>query len=99
MINYDLPVKHDRQSEPDYEVYLHRIGRAGRFGRKGLFPDLRLLFAPTFTCFSSGGISHEDNMYCITLNRLVGLVFHILMLSILSRPSYSRFLFFHKMRV
>lgn len=35
VINYDLPVKHDRQSEPDYEVYLHRIGRAGRFGRKG----------------------------------------------------------------
>ncbi|XP_057983588.1 DEAD-box ATP-dependent RNA helicase 38 [Malania oleifera] len=35
VINYDLPVKHDFQSEPDYEVYLHRIGRAGRFGRKG----------------------------------------------------------------
>lgn len=35
VINYDLPVKHDNQSEPDYEVYLHRVGRAGRFGRKG----------------------------------------------------------------
>ncbi|KAK3406250.1 hypothetical protein EUGRSUZ_K02417 [Eucalyptus grandis] len=35
VINYDLPVKHDNPSEPDYEVYLHRIGRAGRFGRKG----------------------------------------------------------------
>ncbi|XP_015898601.3 DEAD-box ATP-dependent RNA helicase 38 [Ziziphus jujuba] len=34
VINYDLPVKHETQ-EPDYEVYLHRIGRAGRFGRKG----------------------------------------------------------------
>ncbi|KAL4325645.1 hypothetical protein GQ457_11G007990 [Hibiscus cannabinus] len=34
VINYDLPVKHDR-SEPNCEVYLHRIGRAGRFGRKG----------------------------------------------------------------
>ncbi|KAK4583008.1 hypothetical protein RGQ29_025963 [Quercus rubra] len=35
VINYDLPVNHNYQSEPDYEVYLHRIGRAGRFGRKG----------------------------------------------------------------
>ncbi|KAL4354947.1 hypothetical protein GQ457_06G009440 [Hibiscus cannabinus] len=35
VINYDLPVKHDNRSEPDREVYLHRIGRAGRFGRKG----------------------------------------------------------------
>ncbi|KAK7267840.1 hypothetical protein RIF29_20519 [Crotalaria pallida] len=39
VINYDLPVKHTpertREREPDYEVYLHRVGRAGRFGRKG----------------------------------------------------------------
>ncbi|GFP85531.1 dead-box ATP-dependent RNA helicase 38 [Phtheirospermum japonicum] len=38
VVNFDLPVKHDRRarpSEPDYEVYLHRVGRAGRFGRKG----------------------------------------------------------------
>ncbi|KAJ4790829.1 ATP-dependent RNA helicase DBP5 [Rhynchospora pubera] len=34
VINYDLPIKYGT-SEPDYEVYLHRIGRAGRFGRKG----------------------------------------------------------------
>ncbi|KAI9108198.1 hypothetical protein K1719_021071 [Acacia pycnantha] len=39
VINYDLPVKHTaeytREPEPNYEVYLHRVGRAGRFGRKG----------------------------------------------------------------
>ncbi|KAK7345229.1 hypothetical protein VNO77_15821 [Canavalia gladiata] len=39
VINYDLPVKHTaeytRDPDPDYEVYLHRVGRAGRFGRKG----------------------------------------------------------------
>lgn len=35
VVNYDLPIRHDHQSEPDHEVYLHRIGRAGRFGRKG----------------------------------------------------------------
>ncbi|KAJ1397032.1 RNA helicase, DEAD-box type, Q motif [Sesbania bispinosa] len=39
VINYDLPVKYtagyNPDPEPDYEVYLHRVGRAGRFGRKG----------------------------------------------------------------
>ncbi|TYJ16576.1 hypothetical protein E1A91_A10G264200v1 [Gossypium mustelinum] len=35
VINYDLPVKHNHPTEPDCEVYMHRIGRAGRFGRKG----------------------------------------------------------------
>ncbi|CAK9161641.1 unnamed protein product [Ilex paraguariensis] len=35
VVNYDLPVKYNNPSEPDYEVYLHRVGRAGRFGRKG----------------------------------------------------------------
>ncbi|RZC44426.1 hypothetical protein C5167_037368 [Papaver somniferum] len=35
VVNYDLPVKYEYQSEPDYEVYLHRCGRAGRFGRRG----------------------------------------------------------------
>ena len=41
VINYDLPMKHTasytREPEPDCEVYLHRVGRAGRFGRKGNF--------------------------------------------------------------
>lgn len=34
VINFDLPV--DEMSRPDYETYLHRIGRTGRFGKKGL---------------------------------------------------------------
>lgn len=33
VVNYDVPV--DRQGQPDFETYLHRIGRTGRFGRKG----------------------------------------------------------------
>lgn len=33
VVNYDLPV--DKNDNPDYETYLHRIGRTGRFGRKG----------------------------------------------------------------
>lgn len=35
MINYDVPVERDQRT-PAYETYLHRIGRSGRFGRKGV---------------------------------------------------------------
>lgn len=34
VINYDIPV--DQSGEPDFETYLHRIGRTGRFGRMGV---------------------------------------------------------------
>jgi ATP-dependent RNA helicase DDX19/DBP5 len=34
VINYDVPVERDAKV-PAYETYLHRIGRSGRFGRKG----------------------------------------------------------------
>jgi len=33
VINYDIPI--DRDGNPDFETYLHRIGRTGRFGKKG----------------------------------------------------------------
>jgi ATP-dependent RNA helicase DDX19/DBP5 len=33
VINYDIPC--DKNGNPDFETYLHRIGRTGRFGRKG----------------------------------------------------------------
>ncbi|KAL7579837.1 hypothetical protein ACA910_004850 [Epithemia clementina (nom. ined.)] len=33
VVNYDVPI--DRNENPDFETYLHRIGRTGRFGRKG----------------------------------------------------------------
>ena len=38
VINFDLPVRKtkDGHYEPDYENYLHRIGRTGRFGTKGI---------------------------------------------------------------
>ncbi|KAF6151209.1 hypothetical protein GIB67_037417 [Kingdonia uniflora] len=42
VVNYDLPVKHGSYGEPDYEVYMHRCGRAGRFGRKGAVFNLLL---------------------------------------------------------
>lgn len=34
VVNYDLPL--DQKGQPDYEAYLHRIGRTGRFGRPGV---------------------------------------------------------------
>ena len=34
VINFDLPI--DQMARPDFETYLHRIGRTGRFGRYGL---------------------------------------------------------------
>lgn len=33
VVNYDIPVTVDHK--PDFETYLHRIGRTGRFGRTG----------------------------------------------------------------
>lgn len=33
VVNYDVPL--DKDNMPDFETYLHRIGRTGRFGRKG----------------------------------------------------------------
>lgn len=34
VVNYDVPT--GRQGEPDPETYIHRVGRSGRFGRKGV---------------------------------------------------------------
>jgi len=42
VVNYDLPLMSERgggpseDSRPDVETYIHRIGRTGRFGRKGI---------------------------------------------------------------
>jgi ATP-dependent RNA helicase DDX19/DBP5 len=46
VVNYDVPT--DQKGDPDFETYLHRIGRTGRFGRKGtainLISDERSVF-------------------------------------------------------
>ncbi len=34
VVNFDLPI--DMQGRADCETYLHRIGRTGRFGKKGV---------------------------------------------------------------
>ncbi|TFK75165.1 DEAD-domain-containing protein [Pluteus cervinus] len=40
VVNYDLPLMSERNKlsdeRPDIETYIHRIGRTGRFGRKGI---------------------------------------------------------------
>ncbi|ETW83295.1 hypothetical protein HETIRDRAFT_450911 [Heterobasidion irregulare TC 32-1] len=40
VVNYDLPLLYDggnrNTRQPDVETYIHRIGRTGRFGRKGI---------------------------------------------------------------
>ncbi|XP_056398727.1 ATP-dependent RNA helicase DDX25 isoform X2 [Hyla sarda] len=38
VLNFDLPVTIDGST--DYETYLHRIGRTGRFGKKGIAVNL-----------------------------------------------------------
>ena len=59
VVNYDVPV--DKDGNPDFETYLHRIGRTGRFGRKGtainLIDDQRSLevLAAIEQYFSKGG--------------------------------------------
>lgn len=59
VVNYDVPV--DKDGNPDFETYLHRIGRTGRFGRKGtainLIGDQRSIevLAAIEAHFSSGG--------------------------------------------
>jgi hypothetical protein len=35
VVNYDVPTEHRQPDQPAFETYLHRIGRSGRFGRKG----------------------------------------------------------------
>ena len=32
VVNYGIPV--DRDGQPDFETYLHKVGNTGRFGRK-----------------------------------------------------------------
>jgi ATP-dependent RNA helicase DDX19/DBP5 len=42
VINYDMPVEHSNPRAPNFETYLHRIGRSGRFGKKGAAFNLLL---------------------------------------------------------
>ena len=39
VVNYDVPINHTTK-KPDFDTYLHRIGRTGRFGKSGLAINL-----------------------------------------------------------
>lgn len=57
-----MPVTVNR--EPDYDTYLHRIGRTGRFGKKGIAINL-----------VSGDADYNilkqiENHFCIKINNL-----------------------------
>lgn len=62
VINYDLP--------NNRELYIHRIGRSGRFGRKVCIPCP--LFLPSST-WSKHCFSHSDN-FCPSCNLNVDLL-------------------------
>ncbi|KAL3085857.1 hypothetical protein niasHT_039021 [Heterodera trifolii] len=40
VINYDPPVTYEESPQPDYDTYLHRMGRTGRFGKPGIVINL-----------------------------------------------------------
>uniref|UniRef100_A0A915D156 ATP-dependent RNA helicase n=1 Tax=Ditylenchus dipsaci TaxID=166011 RepID=A0A915D156_9BILA len=40
VVNYDPPVTFEQCPQPDYDTYLHRIGRTGRFGKPGIAINL-----------------------------------------------------------
>merc|ERR1712032_1610626 len=40
VVNYELPVLFGKRGQPNFETYIHRIGRTGRFGLKGIAVNL-----------------------------------------------------------
>lgn len=40
VVNYDLPTVYGSRDSPEMETYMHRIGRTGRFGLKGVAVNL-----------------------------------------------------------
>mmetsp|Transcript_802 Transcript_802/g.2620 ORF Transcript_802/g.2620 Transcript_802/m.2620 type:complete len:478 (+) Transcript_802:184-1617(+) len=42
VINFDMPVQHNAPNIPAFETYMHRVGRTGRFGRRGIAFNLIL---------------------------------------------------------
>lgn len=63
VVNYDLPL--DRLQElPDPDVYLHRIGRTGRFGRIGC----SIIFVHSHETYNQ--MKHLENYFGITIERV-----------------------------
>ncbi|CAG8959854.1 hypothetical protein HYFRA_00013126 [Hymenoscyphus fraxineus] len=75
VINYDVPMKrlspNGRDEVPDFETYLHRIGRTGRFGRTGL--AISFVFdKPSFDALSAIGQYFGVEMTRLDLDDLDG---------------------------
>lgn len=72
VINFDLPL--DKDGNPDNETYLHRIGRTGRFGKRGLAINMvdseqsMAVLRAIEEHFSKSVTSHRDATQRSTLN-------------------------------
>ena len=67
VMNYDVPTKQNCGfNDPDYENFLHRVGRTGRFGTDGL--SLTLMSAELDSEMVGLLASHYD----IPINELTG---------------------------
>jgi len=71
-VNFDLPM--DTSHQPDYDTYLHRIGRTGRFGKHGLAinmidgPRSRAMLQQIESYFGSSVINQSIETHsCIVL--------------------------------
>ncbi|CAO2609971.1 ATP-dependent RNA helicase DDX19B, partial [Lemmus lemmus] len=81
VINFDLPVDKDGNPDgnPDNETYLHRIGRTGRFGKRGLAVNMvdskhsmtilnriqeHFSESPSWLCLFRGGVWERGGFLC-----------------------------------
>ncbi|KAI3799971.1 hypothetical protein L1987_35277 [Smallanthus sonchifolius] len=69
VVNYDLPVIFDNPTEPDNEIYLHRVGRAGRFGRKSVASGDRFTGCCPNKLFTMLLCGDRDNMIMEKIER------------------------------
>ena len=58
VINFNVPTERDNRTAA-FETYLHRIGRSGRFGRKGA--AFNLVTGPTVSAMLAFPINHALN--------------------------------------
>lgn len=72
VVNYDMPTM-GRGSSPDPDTYLHRIGRTGRFGRRGVAINLievRFRFKASSKPFRNLDSSGKTNGYVFAPSRI-----------------------------
>uniref|UniRef100_A0A914EAX5 RNA helicase n=2 Tax=Acrobeloides nanus TaxID=290746 RepID=A0A914EAX5_9BILA len=66
IVNYDPPVTFEEHPQPDYDTYLHRIGRTGRFGKPGIAvnladSDITMSFVKSFETYFGRPIEPLDD--------------------------------------